>query len=201
MARELWPAFRKWQDDDYLRERVGDEMVMVEEISRDSNEFSYITRDYQRAEMLYSEFIRVINDEKRDRNYYLAEQDILQPLKRDITEPYHAQAFLSLDKVYMWDGIGTKSLPHQDDAENIMCVVRGFKTFYIVSPFQSHFVYSGQKENYPNNYSPVDFLEPDLEKFPLFKQARVFEVKIEAGDCLFLPTFWWHQVNSSPERT
>jgi hypothetical protein len=31
--------------------------------------------------------------------------------------------------------MGTVSLPHQDDTENIMCVLKGHKNFTIVSPF------------------------------------------------------------------
>jgi hypothetical protein len=26
-------------------------------------------------------------------------------------------------------------------------------------------------------------------------------VRIDAGDCLFLPAFWWHTVRSSPDET
>ena len=90
---------------------------------------------------------------------------------------------------------------HTDDAENIMCVIRGYKDFYIVSPFESKFVYSGQKEEYPGNYSPVNFDNPDLTQWPEFSKAHTFKVRIESGDCLYIPSNWWHQVNSSPDRT
>ena len=47
-----------------------------------------------------------------------------------------------------------------------MCVIKGYKDFYIVNPFESKFVYPGQKEGYPTNYSPVDFQFPNLQKYP-----------------------------------
>jgi hypothetical protein len=90
-------------------------------------------------------------------NYYFAEQAVPVELQNDIITPEYADLFLPIEKVFYWDGIGTKSLGHTDDAENIMCVLRGYKDFYIISPFESKFVYSGQKEGYPGNYSPVDF--------------------------------------------
>ena len=35
---------------------------------------------------------------------------------------------------------------------------------------------------------------PDLEKFPLFRQARVEHCVLEPGVMLFIPAFYWHQV-------
>ena len=64
-------------------------------------------------------------------------------------EPRFLSKYLKIEKVFIWDGIGTKSLPHQDDAENIMCVIKGSKTFYIASPFESNLVYAGLKKDYP----------------------------------------------------
>ena len=53
----------------------------------------------------------------------------------------------------------------------------------------------------PMNYSPVNFDEPDFEKYPDFGKAQVHQVVIEAGNCLYLPANWWHRVTSSPEET
>lgn len=77
-----------------------------------------------------------------------------------------------------------------------MCVYKGFKNFSIVSPFHSKYVYPGVgskgDSKIPENYSPLDFVKPDYKKYPLFKQAKVYHVMVEAGDCLFLPGIWWH---------
>lgn len=42
--------------------------------------------------------------------------------------------------------------------------------------------------------SPVDILAPNLTRFPKFAQASPLVCEIEAGDILFLPSFWWHEV-------
>jgi ribosomal protein L16 Arg81 hydroxylase len=48
------------------------------------------------------------------------------------------------------------------------------------------------------NYSPVDFFEPDLTKYPDFSHVKgKMHVKVEAGDILYIPSFWWHGVKSS----
>ena len=87
--------------------------------------------------------MEIMRNETRERNYYFAEQAVPVNLEKDIIIPKIADKFLPIEQVYYWDGIGTKSLGHTDDAENIMCVIRGWKDFYIVSPYESKFVYPG----------------------------------------------------------
>ena len=47
--------------------------------------------------------------------------------------------------------------------------------------------------------SPVDILSPDLNRFPLFRRARRLECTLRPGDVLFMPAFWWHEVQSQPD--
>jgi hypothetical protein len=199
LARDTWPAFWKWTDE-FLEEQVGDEVVRVERVSLQSSEFAYFSKDFGHSDMPFREFSRQLSSPHRQFNLYMAEQPLLEQLQADVEAPFLSE-FLEVDKVLVWDGVGTKSLPHQDEVENVMCVLRGSKKFFIASPFQTDKVYGGQKQGAPKNYSPVDFQSPDLSQFPLFAQATVYEADIQAGDCLFLPALWWHQVNSAPSRT
>ena len=48
--------------------------------------------------------------------------------------------------------------------------------------------------------SPVDILNPDYERFPLFGDAIPLRCRIERGEFLFLPSWWWHEVQSYPEK-
>mmetsp|Transcript_9463 Transcript_9463/g.21730 ORF Transcript_9463/g.21730 Transcript_9463/m.21730 type:complete len:102 (+) Transcript_9463:127-432(+) len=45
-------------------------------------------------------------------------------------------------------------------------------------------------------HSAVDWTDPDVKKFPLFPKAMVNEVLMQAGDALYLPTFWFHFIVS-----
>ena len=47
--------------------------------------------------------------------------------------------------------------------------------------------------------SPVDISSPDLERFPLFAGARRTQCVLKPGDVLFMPAFWWHEVQSYPD--
>ena len=82
-------------------------------------------------------------DDNRTMNYYFAEEFVPKALQADITWPHILDDYLVPNFQAYWHGIGTVSLPHTDSDENIMCVIKGYKNFTIVSPLQSKFVYAG----------------------------------------------------------
>lgn len=43
----------------------------------------------------------------------------------------------------------------------------------------------------------IDPLEPDIQKYPNYAKASVFEIRVNAGDILFLPSLWSHHVRQS----
>jgi hypothetical protein len=67
--------------------------------------------------------------------------------------------------------------------------VYGSKVFYMYPPSQTPNMYP-----YPDNpkFSQVNFLEPDYEKFPLYKEAEPIILNLLAGETLFFPSGWWH---------
>jgi hypothetical protein len=67
--------------------------------------------------------------------------------------------------------------------------VYGSKTFIMYPPDQTPNMYP-----YADNpkFSQVNFLSPDYEKFPLFKEAKPIEFVLEEGETLLFPSGWWH---------
>lgn len=45
-------------------------------------------------------------------------------------------------------------------------------------------------------YFEVDTFEPDFERHPKFKEAIVWEANVTAGDIIFIPQTWLHQVKN-----
>jgi hypothetical protein len=75
--------------------------------------------------------------------------------------------------------------------------VKGKEEFRLVSPVYKQNIYSGVLENLSPNETPINFFEEvDLGKFPLFQEAKILSVTLEAGQCLFVPTFYWMQSQS-----
>ncbi len=47
--------------------------------------------------------------------------------------------------------------------------------------------------------SPVNVHDPRvLARYPRFGHARPWNITVSAGHCLFLPSWWWHEVSSTP---
>jgi ribosomal protein L16 Arg81 hydroxylase len=62
--------------------------------------------------------------------------------------------------------------------------IAGRKRCTLFSPEDSAFLYEGR----------VDPDAPNLDEFPLFRQATAFECTLEPGELLFMPWRWWHHV-------
>lgn len=49
--------------------------------------------------------------------------------------------------------------------------------------------------------SPVNMVKPDFSRFPMFGDTYPLNCTLEEGDVLYLPSFWWHEVQSFPNVT
>lgn len=65
----------------------------------------------------------------------------------------------------------------------------GSKEFIIYPPGQSEYMYP-RADN--AKISQVNPIQPDYEKFPLFKKASPLKVMVEQGETILFPTGWWH---------
>ncbi len=100
----------------------------------------------------------------------------------------------------VWLGNQSVIAPHFDFPSNLACVVAGRRRFTLFPPDQLENLYIGPMDLTPSGQpiSLVDVRKPDYDKFPKYRKAQevalVFE--LEAGDALFIPSMWWHSVES-----
>lgn len=82
---------------------------------------------------------------------------------------------------------------------NFFINVYGRKRWFLISPEFNPYVYS------PVNWAPGAFgteatpLNPNDERFPLWRYVDYHEILLEPGDVLFNPPFWWHHVTNMSE--
>ena len=100
----------------------------------------------------------------------------------------------------IWMG-NTITIPaHMDEPNNIACVVSGKRRFTLFPPDQVSNLYIGPLEFTPAG-APISMVSPhnpDFERFPRYKEALAAAqvAELEPGDALFIPSVWWHQVES-----
>ena len=100
----------------------------------------------------------------------------------------------------IWFGNSVVTPAHFDESHNVACVVAGRRRFTLFSPEQIANLYIGPLGHAPTGtpISLVDFREPDLERFPRFRDALAgaWTADLAPGDAIFIPALWWHHVES-----
>lgn len=175
-----------------------------------ADESSICTEEVKPPASLYIEYLNLDSD--------------IRALHDDV-ERYPFAQFLRDEQRHFWFGNGqTLGKLHFDPFDNLLSPVAGGKNVTIFPPSANEQLYEGHMREGILGYdattgavwreelmestsmvnSPVDLeLPTELtdERFPLFASARPRGVRcsVGPGDSLFLPSFWWHEVQSSPE--
>jgi len=171
----------------------------------------------------FDDFMDMLYDVRLNTSFYLEYCSIKSDLPEllDDISGFEFANFLRESLTNIWLGNGkTVGKLHFDEYDNLLCQVSGKKTVVLFDPHKNENLYEGYIREAVLSYSPpsdsfarttlsdstslvmspVDISHPDLERYPLFKKAKSMECTIEAGEVLYLPSFWWHEVRSSPDE-
>lgn len=100
----------------------------------------------------------------------------------------------------IWIGNRSVVSTHFDLSDNIACVVAGRRRFTLFPPDQLPNLYVGPLDHTMAGQpaSMVELNNPDFERFPRFREALAASVTadLEPGDALYIPTLWWHQIET-----
>lgn len=187
-AAKTFPAFTKWTDEYFQSLPESDTFTVFAEEGKKEN------RNDGSKHLTFSEFLNVYKEEDI---YYVnpvppfLASDI--PLHLPLNCPFVVNNLLA-DNVMWFSSGGTKSVWHNDAYENINCLMRGKKWFIMANRSETH--QKAHIDNREGSYSSVDVENVDTDKYPGFKDIQFYNVSMEAGDCLYIPWFWFHHVNS-----
>jgi hypothetical protein len=117
----------------------------------------------------------------------------------DLKDDYRLPAMM-MDKgivrgKFWLSGPGLITPLHYDPVETLHWVVRGTKRFVCYAPGVGRYYPFPTRSDAPF-ISQVDPDHPQPERFPRFQQARPIEFRVQPGEILYLPAYWWHQVYS-----
>jgi hypothetical protein len=197
-----WPAMAKWSP--LAFSSIASNPKVNLQVSR-SGIFRYnpdgSARDKSNqliiSNMSFREAAKSIGEGSGDPKYYISQQDLfgkLPELVPDICFPETREP----SEVNLWFGSGGTVTPlHFDHQNNLFAQVYGTKTFRLYSPEDTACLYPYSKGTKMSHLSQLELDHPiDAGAFPLYERAHSHTVRIDAGQLLFLPAFWWHHVIS-----
>jgi len=198
------PAFEKWQTDaDLLRHYPRAVLSQIEFAKKE-------TREADGTSWPLSKFLkRYNNTDAYAVSKVPAEMAADLPLP-ELLKCGYASRYLDVNNMWLSSG-GTKSVIHNDDQDNINCVFTGTKRFFMVDARNKTHVEheklgwmiaeeiraeNPDYQGYGAYGGGVDVDKMDLEKHPRWADVPWYDASLEAGDCLFIPTSWYHHVLS-----
>ena len=179
-------------DDSYLRRKVGEQPVRV-----DTHTYSptgrIVHESASTSQMRLDKFLDLYQDD--DRNYYISDLNLFPYLHQDLGQHPVFEVFpVHRRKTFFLGNGRQESVLHYDDNENIMCMADGAKEFLLYDVTDFNFLYPIlENSEYSSRLDPDTV---DLDEFPLYSQASPYVARIESGDMLYVPCYWWHRVKS-----
>ncbi|MDB4997121.1 MAG: putative Clavaminate synthase-like [Myxococcaceae bacterium] len=105
--------------------------------------------------------------------------------------PKKAKSSYSEQIVYLYQGGSFTDFHTHDGFEAVMCQVRGTKELLILPPTIDVWrALAPTLDQYDNSF------EVPHGKFPAFDALRPTLVRVEAGDVVYIPAWWWHAVEA-----
>eukprot|EP00937_MAST-01D_sp_MAST-1D-sp2_P007177 g7177.t1 len=199
-------AMQRWRTDAEVVEQFGDEVLRTVEFAKKE------TRTAGSGQMNIREFVARYNTSE-----LYTVSPVPGPMRRDVELlPFlscsYGTSYLDLHNIW-WGSDGVKSVIHNDDQDNVNCLFSGRKRMIFWHPKAKPTIESNrcgwvdadverrerdpQYKAYGAFGGRVDVDSVDLERFPGFAELDWFDATMEPGDCLFIPTAWYHQVLST----
>ena len=178
--------------------------VLVDVSCSSSEQFNGAAGSRLHVDMSMASFAALFAAPSPDRHLYLSQvalhiSDPIEP-PAPLREHYRPPQFpdslrhKALTSVHLWANIGAASSSlHYDAYHNILSVLRGRKCVLLVPPGESSGVGLRPAFDTSANHARESFLAG-----PAARTAGCVHATIEAGQSLFIPEGWWHQVSSDP---
>ncbi|KAM7443457.1 hypothetical protein ABFA07_007773 [Porites harrisoni] len=188
-------AFTKWTDK-YIKEKYADLEIRLEGKKEKSSKVPVGAKGVGRDTI--GNFINNYHEEGN--NLYVV-SELPTPMWQDVTVIPPLTCGLLKDRlveVDLWmSGGGTKSILHKDAYNAINCLYNGTKEWKMIEYKYEDKIYKAwEPPQMVGGYSRLNVHAVDLLKYPKVSEVPWSFVTVHAGDCLFLPKSYYHQVTS-----
>lgn len=191
-----WPALRLWNPA-YLKAKVGGAPIEFQSGRSGDPDYERL-KDAHRATMPFDMFIDLIESSGDGNDGYITAYnsaqngEALAPLAEDLGFIDHLlDPNVPNPNGMMWIGPADTFTPlHHDLTNNLLVQITGSKQVILVPSTEVPLLYNDQ-----HVFSLVQDLEAaDIEEFPNLRLLHGHRVELKAGEALFIPLGWWHQI-------
>ncbi len=184
-----WNALEKWTPE-YFIEKYGDNEVQVYDGGFSKPGKSYMSkaktmkfRDYLNSILYTGKDLRMFLYNIISKAPELKEDVILPPLMKGFSKRFLFMFFGPKDAV--------TQIHYDIDMSHVFhTAIVGRKRFVLFDQTESKKLY-----RHPFTIrSYVDVDHPDFKKYPALKEAQGYEVTLDPGETLFIPSGYWHHV-------
>lgn len=188
-ATEDWPASRKWSLD-YMKVIAGDKVVPLYDDRPVQHEDGF---NEPHAKMKMAEYVELLKT--RPTKYRIFLWNILKEvpeLQKDFSYPDFGIKLMKKLPMLFFGGEDSHTFMHYDiDLGNIFHFhFEGEKECILFPQSQTKYLYK-----VPHSlitHESIDFSNPDLNKWPVLKQASGYKTRLKHGEVLYMPEGYWH---------
>ncbi|KAL8548170.1 hypothetical protein ACS0TY_007479 [Phlomoides rotata] len=140
---------------------------------------------------IYLAQVPIINAENK-------EMGQLECLRDEIKTPAFLEGKL-LASINLWmNSARTRSSTHYDPHHNLLCIISGCKQVVLWPPSACPFLYPLPVYGEASNHSAIHLESTNFSLYPRAKSIDEYSQKVtlHAGDSVFIPEGWFHQVDS-----
>ncbi len=184
-----WPARQKWTID-YFKSKYGQLRVPVV-----SNNYSKPGKGYMSPDRVISfkEYLEILESGPTDLRIFLWNIFRVAPdLREDFRLPTIMDGFVNELPFMFFGGQGSKVALHYDiDMSHVFLnQIHGRKRVILFAPDQSRLLY-----RHPFTVaSYVDVNRPDFVRYPALAFAKGYEVTLNPGETVYIPSGYWHYI-------
>lgn len=145
--------------------------------------------------MNFGEYIDLMRSGPTDlRIFFYTIKDHCPELLHDFEYPEIGLKYFKRLPALFFGGSDSKVFAHYDIdlPDNLHIHFEGHKRVLLFGPEQSTALYKVPFSIH--NAEGIDLDKPDYGKFPALKYVNGFEVNMEHGDALYMPSGWWHYI-------